>query len=156
MKWADVDTTHCGVAAATSIVGDRWIPLILRDVFFGVRRFDDLLTHIGVSTAVLSNRLGRLVEHGILAKVRYRNEGSRHRYEYQLTERGLDLLLVQLALADFGYEHLVDADKRLVDFVDRSTGQRVRLGLVREDGTVIGADSLGMQINEAAASEHQM
>ena len=153
MKWADVDTTCCGVAAATSIVGDRWIPLILRDVFFGVHRFDDLLTHTGVSTAVLSDRLRRLVDHGVLAKVRYQSEGYRHRYEYQLTERGLGLLFVQLALADFGYEHLVDADKRLVEFVDRSTGQRVRLGLVREDGTVIGAGSLGMEINEAIASK---
>ena len=152
MDWKEVNTRYCGVAAATGIVGDRWTQLILRDIFAGVRRYNDLLDHLGVSTAVLAARLGKLVDHGILAKVPYRTEGQRHRYEYQLTERGFSLLYVQLALAEFGYQYLVDDENRLVSLFDRDTGQRVTVGLVREDGTPVGLGSLEMRINEDSAA----
>lgn len=152
MDWKDVNTRYCGVAAATGIVGDRWTQLVLRDVFAGVRRYNDLLDHLGVSTAVLADRLGKLVDHGILAKVPYQTEGRRQRYEYQLTERGFGLLYVQLALAEFGYQHLVDDENRLVSMFDRDTGQRVTVGLVREDGTPVDLGSLELRINESAAA----
>ena len=152
MDWKEVNTRYCGLAAATEIVGDRWIPLILRDISAGVRRYDELLNHLGVSTAVLADRLKKLVDRGILSKVPYQTEGRRRRYEYQLTERGFGLLYVQLALAEFGYEHLIDDQNRLVSLFDRTSGQRVALGLVREDGTTVGLDSLEVRINEAAAA----
>ena len=152
MDWKEVNTRYCGIAAATEIVGDRWTQLILRDVFAGVRRYNDLQDHLGVSTTVLADRLGKLVDGGILVKVPYRVEGRRHRHEYQLTERGLGLLYVQLALAEFGYEHLVDDQDRLVSMFDRATGQRVTVGLVREDGTPVGLDSLELRVNESSAA----
>lgn len=151
MDWKDVNTRHCGVAAATGIVGDRWTQLILRDIFAGVRRYNDLLDHLGVSTTVLADRLGKLVDGDILVKVPYRTEGQRHRYEYQLTERGFSLLYVQVALAEFGYKHLVDDQNRLVSMFDRATGQRVTVGLVREDGTPVDLSSLELRLNEEAA-----
>ena len=152
MDWKEVDTRYCGVGAATEIVGDRWTQLILRDVFAGVRRYNDLYDHLGVSTTVLADRLRKLVDTGILVKVPYQDEGRRNRYEYQLTERGFGLLYVQLALAEFGYTHLVDDQNRLVSMFDRATGQRVTVGLVREDGTPVGLDSLELRINEGAAT----
>ena len=152
MDWREVSTRHCGVAAATEIVGDRWTQLVLRDVFFGVRRYNDLLDHLGVSTTVLADRLNKLVDGGILVKVPYQDDGQRHRYEYQLTERGFSLLYVQLALAEFGYQHLVDDENRLVSMFDRATGQRVTVALVREDGTPVDLGSLELRINESAAA----
>lgn len=152
MDWKEVNTRHCGVSAATEVVGDRWTQLILRDIFAGVRRYNDLQDHLGVSTTVLADRLAKLVDDGILVKVPYQVEGRRQRYEYQLTERGFSLLYVQLALAEFGYEHLVDDQNRLVSMFDRATGQRVKVGLVREDGTPVGLDSLELRINESAAT----
>ena len=101
MDWREVDTTHCGVAAAADIVGDRWSLLILRDVFAGVRRFADLQRHVELSSAVLTDRLERLVGHDLLERVEYRDEGRRARHEYQLTERGLGLLHVAAS-----YTHL--------------------------------------------------
>lgn len=148
MDWKDVDTTYCGIAAATSAVGDRWSQLILRELFFEVRRFRDIQDHIHVSSSILADRLQKLIEEGILAKVRYQTDGNRHRYQYQLTERGLGLAYVQLALAEFGYEHLLNEDQRLVSLHDRSTGQRVRLGLIREDGTPVDRDAVEARINE--------
>jgi DNA-binding HxlR family transcriptional regulator len=148
MDWKDVDTTYCGIAAATSTVGDRWSQLILREVFFGVRRYSDIQDHIDVSSSILADRLQKLIENGVLSKVRYRTDGNRHRYEYQLTERGLGLAYVQLALAEFGYEHLLNEDQRLVSLHDRGTGQRVRLGLIREDGTPVDRDAVEARINE--------
>ena len=152
IDWKDVNTRYCGIGATTEIVGDRWSSLILRDVIFGVHRYDELLDHLGVSTAVLADRLKKLVEHGLLRKVPYQSEGRRRRHEYHLTERGIGLLHVQLALAEFGYEHLVEHQHRLVSVVDRDSGQRVTVALVREDGTPVGFDSIELQVNETAAA----
>ena len=149
MDWKDVDTTYCGIAATTAAVGDRWSQLILREVFFGVRRYRDIQHHLDISPSILADRLQKLTENGILSKARYHTNGNRHRYEYQLTERGLGLAFVQLALAEFGYEHLLNEDQRLVSLHDRATGQRVRLGLIREDGTPVERDAVEARIDES-------
>jgi DNA-binding HxlR family transcriptional regulator len=77
----------CSLARALEIVGERWTMLVLRDCFFGVRRFTDLQAHLDVPRAVLTERLTQLVAEGILDRVEY----QRGRHEYQLTQRGLDL-----------------------------------------------------------------
>ena len=146
MEWVDIDTKHCGVAASLDVVGDRWTLLILRDVFAGVTRYDDLQNHVGLSSAVLADRLRKLCDNGILDKVEYQREGERKRHAYHLTELGLRLAYVQSALAEFGYENYIAADDRLVDFVDRETGEPVTIGLVREDGTAIGLDQLDVWV----------
>ena len=74
MEWVDIDTKHCGVAASLDVVGDRWTLLILRDVFAGVTRYDDLQNHVGLSSAVLADRLRKLCDNGILDKVEYQRE----------------------------------------------------------------------------------
>lgn len=148
LNWREVDTTHCGIAAACTVVGDRWAMLVVREVLFGVTRFHDIQDHLGVSSAVLSDRLDKLTERGVLRKVRYQDDGRRHRFEYRLTNKGFGLTFVQLAMAEFGYEHLVATDDRLVGLFDAETGQRVRLGLIREDGGVVGLDRLDVRLEE--------
>ncbi len=94
----------CPVGRAVEAVGDRWVLLILRNATLGTRRFDEFRAELGIADNVLSNRLSRLVEGGLLTKVPYR-DGGRTRQEYRLTEAGADLLPVLNALAQWGGRH---------------------------------------------------
>lgn len=88
------------VAAAMSEVGDRWTFLVLREVFYGVHRFSDLAGNLGIARNLLSQRLRSLVENGILARHQYSERPVRS--EYRLTEKGLDLYDVVIALMTWG------------------------------------------------------
>jgi DNA-binding HxlR family transcriptional regulator len=105
MKWAEYDSRVCSIARTVEIVGDHWTVLVLRDVFNGVRRFDDLRNHLSIARDVLAKRLSTLVDHGVLERVPYQTPRSRTRYEYQLTQAGRDLRPVLLALIEWGDRH---------------------------------------------------
>ncbi|MDI9903527.1 helix-turn-helix domain-containing protein [Rhodococcus sp. IEGM 1409] len=104
------------VAAALSQVGDRWTFLILRESFFGVRRFADFQRNLGVARNILSDRLGKLVEFEILARRRYSNHPPRE--EYRLTEKGRDLYNVTVALMHWGDKWVVDKPALLLTHRD--------------------------------------
>lgn len=101
----NLDHLDCAVAATIDLIGDRWTLLIMRDVFFGVRRFDDFQRDLGIARNVLTDRLQTLVHNGLLRTVPYQNKPPRH--EYRLTDKGRDLFDVLMALWKFGdkYEH---------------------------------------------------
>ncbi len=94
---------HCSVAQCLEVVGEWWSMLILRDVFFGVSRFDAFQDRLGISRNVLNQRLNKLVESGILTKKPY----SQHppRYDYRLTEKGRDLWPVLESMRQWGDRH---------------------------------------------------
>jgi DNA-binding HxlR family transcriptional regulator len=104
------DGQDCSLARALEIVGERWTMLVLRDCFFGVRRFTDLQAHLDVPRAVLTERLERLVAEGLLARVEY----QRGRHEYTLTDRGLDLWPALYALAQWGERHRAPNGRRRI------------------------------------------
>lgn len=91
---------NCSIARSLDLVGEWWTLLILRDVFLGVRRFEDFVTRLGIARNVLTNRLDRLVEAGILERRPY-DEG-RGRFDYVLTEKGRALWPVLVALRQWG------------------------------------------------------
>jgi DNA-binding HxlR family transcriptional regulator len=95
---------NCSIARALEVVGERWTLLIIRDVFLGLRRFDQIQESLGIARNVLSDRLNRLVDEGILKRVRYRDRPER--YEFQLTRKGRDLLLPLTALGQWGDQYL--------------------------------------------------
>src|SRR6516162_4616196 len=94
----DYDTENCTIGAALAIVGEKWTFLVLREAFNGVRRFDDIRRRISAPRQILSDRLARLVEQDLLRKVPYREPGQRSRSEYRLTEKGLALFPLIVAL----------------------------------------------------------
>jgi DNA-binding HxlR family transcriptional regulator len=98
------ESQNCSVARTLELVGERWTLLIIRDAFLGVRRFGDFAERLGVARNVLQDRLERLVEAGILAKVPYQERPLRH--EYRLTEMGRDLWPSIVALLQFGDKYL--------------------------------------------------
>ncbi len=105
-SWAlDYDTGNCNIAAALSVVGEKWTFLVLREAFNGIRRFDDIQRRTGAPRQLLSNRLAKLVAEGILGRVPYREDGQRARSEYRLTEKGIDLFPVMAALLAWGDKH---------------------------------------------------
>jgi DNA-binding HxlR family transcriptional regulator len=93
----------CSAARALEVVGERWTMLIVRDAFLGVRRFDDFQRSLGIARNVLQARLGRLVENGILERVRYQERPER--FEYRLTEKGVDLWPLMVSLLAWGDRH---------------------------------------------------
>ncbi|WP_181780786.1 winged helix-turn-helix transcriptional regulator [Pseudonocardia pini] len=105
-QWTDYDSATCSVARTAALVGDAWTVLVLRDLFNGVRRFDDLADHLGIARNVLTRRLAALVEGGLVTKTPYREPGRRERHEYRLTPAGKDLRVVVTALKDWGDAHL--------------------------------------------------
>ena len=93
----------CSIARSLDLIGERWTILIVRDAFLGVRRFDDFQRSLGVARNVLQGRLERLVEGGILERVRYQERPER--FEYRLTEKGVDLWPVVVSLLAWGDRH---------------------------------------------------
>lgn len=100
MSWADVGNTVCPIARALAVVGDRWTVLILRELFLGVRRFEEFQVQMGVSSHLLSTRLRRLEADGIVVRRQYSERPARH--EYRLTDKGLDLYPLLLSLKSWG------------------------------------------------------
>ena len=98
------DNQVCSIARALEVLGERWTLLIVRDAILGLRRFDDLQRSLGVARNVLSDRLGRLVEAGILERVPYQDRPVR--YEYQLTAMGRELGVPVIGLMHWGDRHL--------------------------------------------------
>lgn len=136
--WAlDYDTANCNIAAALSIVGEKWTFLVLREAFNGIRRFDDMQRRTGAPRQVLSSRLSRLVDEGILRKVPYREAGQRPRSEYRLTERGVDLFPVIVALLAWGDKHAAWPGGPAVVLTHRDCGAPVQLQLACADGHVL-------------------
>ena len=127
-------TDNCQVARAMAILGERSTLIVLREVFNGVRRFDDMQRHSGVNRQVLSNRLATLVDAGILRRVPYQAEGSRQRHEYRPTQKGLDLYPVLTALAEWGAAYLADPEGAAVEMSHRDCGSQVHAVLVCDAG----------------------
>ncbi len=96
----DYKEQNCSIARALELVGERWTILVLRDIFLGLRRFDDLQRNLGIARNVLATRLERLVGEGILEKVPYQERPLR--YEYLLSDKGLDLWPVVVELLQWG------------------------------------------------------
>lgn len=94
------------MAKVLSVIGDRWALLIVREIALGLRRFDAVHTATGAPRQVVSDRLRRLTEAGILSTRSYRVPGRRARNEYVLTDAGVGLLPVLSALSDWGERHL--------------------------------------------------
>ena len=113
----------CSIAGTLELLGERWTLLVIRDVFSGRRRFDQIQRSLGVARNVLSARLSWLVDQGILEKRPYRERPERH--EYFLTEKGLDLWPVMVSLLHWGDRHLEWPDGPPVVIVHKGCDGRV-------------------------------
>jgi DNA-binding HxlR family transcriptional regulator len=113
------------VQRTLGVVGEKWSLLLLRDAYNGLRRFGELRRHLGVSEAVLSDRLHTLVDAGILATRSYQESGRRARTEYVVTDAGWDLQPVVIGLLQWGDRYLRDANGPMVSVRHRECGHPV-------------------------------
>jgi DNA-binding HxlR family transcriptional regulator len=124
MRWDEIDKQACSVARALSVVGERWTMLILRDAFLGTRRFDQFQANLGITRHRLSERLGKLVEHGVLVKVPYCEKPLRH--EYRLTRKGLGLYPVLMSLARWGDDWMDEGKGAPLEYGQSGCGSKTR------------------------------
>ena len=115
---------ECSVARALDNVGEWWTMLIIRDAFLGTRRFDQFQSNLGITRHRLSERLGKLVDHGVLVKVPYQERPLRH--EYRLTRKGLGLYPVLMSLARWGDEWMDQGEGVPLEYVHRRCGKPTR------------------------------
>jgi DNA-binding HxlR family transcriptional regulator len=118
---------NCTIGRALEIIGEKWSILVLREVFMGIRRFEDLRVRTSIPRQVLTNRLATLVEHGLLRRQPYQDPGHRSRDEYRLTQKGLELYPVLVALLEWGDRYLGDPDGSPIVLSHRECGEPVHI-----------------------------
>jgi len=101
-----VSPRHCSIAGALDVIGEKWSLLVVREVLLGVRRFNDIAANTGAPRDILTARLRRLEELGVVERQEYSERPVR--YEYRLTPAGKDLRPVIWALMDWGNKHVMD------------------------------------------------
>jgi DNA-binding HxlR family transcriptional regulator len=121
---------NCSIARTLGVVGEKWTLLILREAFYGVRRFDDFHTALGCARNLLASRLKTLVVHGLLERVGYTDERGRGRHEYKLTDKGRDLFPVVVALMQWGDRWTADEAGPAVQLFHRECGAPVTAELI--------------------------
>ena len=132
---------NCGIGQALEALGDWWTLLIVRDAFFGARRFGDFERSLGIAKNVLTARLQHLVDHEIFERVDIGNEGQR--FEYRLTDKGQALLPILTSLREWSDEWVFGRGNEPVIVQDRRSGRRVpRLRLADADGQALGPGDL--------------
>jgi DNA-binding HxlR family transcriptional regulator len=125
---------NCTIARALGILGEKWTFVVLREVFTGIRRFDDMRVRTGIPRQVLANRLATLVEHEVLQRVPYQQPGARARHEYRLTRKGFALYPVLITMLDWGNQYLADPPGPPLRFVHTDCDADVHAELRCEAG----------------------
>ena len=135
----------CPIARGVAVVGEKWALLIVRDAMAGAARFADFRASLGIAPDVLADRLGKLVDHGILERRSYRNPGERTRDEYVLTPAGRDLAPALAALGGWGMDHRPVGGGSPFRFVDRDSGELARTGFLDAAGRPIPAENVVLE-----------
>ena len=150
MRSKSFDGMACSIAGVLEAIGDRWAVLILRDLSVGLRRYEDLRRSTGVTNATLSDRLKHLEDNELIERQRY--QVNPERYEYVLTRKGRDTILLLQALAQVGDKWAVSGTAGPpLKFVDRKTGRTVKLAMVdNETGQRVKAQDLQPQAGPGA------
>jgi DNA-binding HxlR family transcriptional regulator len=130
----DWSIDNCTVQRALAVLGDRWTFVVLREVFNGIRRFDDMRVRTSIPRQVLSDRLAMLVSQGLLRREPYRQPSQRQRFEYRLTQKGLDLYPILVALNEWGTEYYADALGSPLAFRHRHCQGEVSIALHCSEG----------------------
>lgn len=143
MHWLETDTDNCSIQRALSVIGEKWTILILREAFNGVRRFDQIRSHTGMSDSLLADRLRKLVAAGVLDAVPYQDPGRRPRNEYRLTEKGLDLYPVMIALLRWGDRYYMGPEGPALIVTHAGCGEPVEAVVECERGHRLASASEG-------------
>jgi DNA-binding HxlR family transcriptional regulator len=134
------DLIECGLPQALEVMGERWSFMILRASFNGVHHFEEFLSELGIARNILSNRLAKLVEHGILKREPCADD--RRKIEYRLTEKGFDLLPAMLALRQWGQKYGAEVEENPVLVDERDRMPIGPVSILAHDGRILTAADL--------------
>lgn len=141
-RQSPIHISRCTLAASFDFLGDRWSLLILRSALFGVRRYDDFHTEIGIPRTVLADRLKRLVASGLMVRQDYKADGSRPRMEYLLTEMGEALRLPFLAMRQWSDRWVGQGRTPPMKLMRKSDSSEVSVAFVDQAGRIVPPDDL--------------
>ena len=127
MRRTRFDDHPCPIARTADLLGDWWMPLVLRELLLGKRRFNDIQQALEINRSVLTQRLARLVEVGVVERRRYQEHPPR--YDFELTDKGRALWDVLGAMWQFGDRWLSDAPAA-IEMYDRRTGERIEPAVI--------------------------
>ncbi|HEV7731495.1 MAG TPA: helix-turn-helix domain-containing protein [Candidatus Binatia bacterium] len=148
-RFADM---NCGIGQALEVLGDWWTLLIVRDAFFGARRFGDFERSLGIAKNILTARLQHLVDHGIFDRIDVGSEGQR--FEYHLTAKGEALITILTAMREWADEWVFGRGNEPILIQDRGTGRRVpKLRVTDADGRPISRRDLRAVAGPGASPE---
>ncbi|MBU0725946.1 MAG: helix-turn-helix transcriptional regulator [Alphaproteobacteria bacterium] len=122
MARTDFSRMRCPIARSMEVLGERWAILVLREAFYGTTRFDDFSRNLGIASNILSARLGKLVDNGVLQRVPAATGG---RHEYRLTEKGRDFFPAYLALKRWGDRWMGNPEGPVTVLVEADTGREI-------------------------------
>lgn len=153
MSRTDLSSRTCTLARATALVGDAWTFMILRELFLGNRRFDDVLRQSGMSSHLLSQRLKKLEAEGVIRRQAYSDRPPR--YEYLLTDMGLELWPVIVAMKQWGDRWLGDG-RRPFDIVHKACGRATEPRMAcSECGEPMGARDAEVRLSKTLDRERR-
>ncbi|MDT0469081.1 winged helix-turn-helix transcriptional regulator [Streptomyces gibsoniae] len=141
------DAPACSIERSLQVLGERWVFLVLREIFADKHKFAEIQSSLGIAPNLLSDRLKLLVEAGVLRTRTYQEPGSRHRQSYHLTPAGQELQLVLAALQQWGDRHRPRPSGPSALRQSCSTGQAVRVGFVDDDGRELPAEDVAFVMN---------
>lgn len=152
MRWEELDRECCSLARTLSVVGDRWTLMVLRECFLGRRRFEEFEARLGIARHVLADRLKKLTEAGVLAKIAYQERPRRE--EYRLTEKGLDLYPAILALVQWGDRHMAGPEGAPLHRIHKHCGKVMEGRMVcSECGEPVAARDLRVEPGPGASED---
>jgi DNA-binding HxlR family transcriptional regulator len=132
------DSDTCSIARTLAVAGDRWTLLVLRDVANGIRRFDELASHLGIARNILSGRLAALTQAGLIERSAYRDPGERERHEYRLSGPGRELIPLLLAIMAWGDRNLAGPEGPPTVARHAGCGARIKIAVTCEEGHELG------------------
>jgi len=143
---------NCSVAQALEVLGDWWTLLVVREAFSGTRRFADFEAHLDISKNILTKRLNRLADAGVLERVDAGTHGTR--YEYLLTPMGKDLAAVMTALRQWGDRWIFGPGREPILVLDRRTGRPIPpLRILGEDGVPLRGGDIEIRPGPGASAQ---
>ena len=147
-----LDSLNCSIANALDLIGEWWTILILREAFFGTRRFEDFQQHLGIARNILTARLRKLCDSGVLERVPVKQGAKRH--EYRLTQMGRDLQPTLIALTQWGDRWLHVSNGAPVKFVERASGEEIaEVAVQTKDGRKLEPREMAMVPGPGATAE---
>jgi len=144
--------SSCQVVRTLDVIGEKWSLLIVRNALRGQTRYSEFRTSLGAPTDILTNRLAKLVEAGVLEKRAYREAGDRERSSYHLTAKGEGLRVVIAALMQWGDEFDPAPRGRASLLVDVEDDRAVRLGYLDDSGAEVEPQLVGIAPGPAAST----